>query len=126
MRLRRCATTIVLTAGMSVPFVGSALAADLNCADFGSQAEAQAVLVADPSDPNNLDANDNGQACEEFGYTGTGSGGEVSTTPSGGVAAGDGSTATDDNTVPYIFGGLALMGAAGAAIASRRTARGSA
>ena len=36
-----------------------------NCGDFASQAQAQAVLRADPRDPNNLDGNDNdGLACE--------------------------------------------------------------
>ncbi len=35
-----------------------------NCADFRSQAEAQAVLRADPSDPNRLDADRDGIACE--------------------------------------------------------------
>lgn len=43
---------------------------DLDCADFGSQEEAQAALDADPSDPNNLDADDDGLACEEFPYPG--------------------------------------------------------
>jgi hypothetical protein len=37
---------------------------DLNCADL-SEAEEQAVFAADPSDPNNLDANDNGIPCED-------------------------------------------------------------
>jgi excalibur calcium-binding domain-containing protein len=35
-----------------------------NCADFASQADAQAVLRADPSDPNKLDADKDGIACE--------------------------------------------------------------
>jgi hypothetical protein len=35
-----------------------------NCGDFVSQAEAQAVLRADPSDPNQLDADRDGVACE--------------------------------------------------------------
>ena len=35
-----------------------------NCADFASQADAQAVLRADPFDPNGLDADDDGIACE--------------------------------------------------------------
>ena len=36
-----------------------------NCGDFASQAQAQAVLRADPRDPNRLDGNDNdGLACE--------------------------------------------------------------
>jgi hypothetical protein len=43
---------------------------DLNCADFSSREEAQAELESDPSDPNNLDADDDGQACEDFDYGG--------------------------------------------------------
>jgi competence protein ComEC len=35
-----------------------------NCGDFASQADAQAVLRADPSDPNRLDADRDGVACE--------------------------------------------------------------
>lgn len=35
-----------------------------NCSDFRSQAEAQAVLRADPSDPNRLDPDRDGIACE--------------------------------------------------------------
>ena len=38
---------------------------DLDCADFASQAEAQTVLDADPTDPNGLDADNDGIACEE-------------------------------------------------------------
>jgi len=41
---------------------------DLDCADFDSQAEAQAELESDPSDPNGLDADDDGEACETFDY----------------------------------------------------------
>ena len=35
-----------------------------NCPDFRSQAEAQAVLRSDPSDPNRLDGDRDGVACE--------------------------------------------------------------
>ena len=35
-----------------------------NCADFASQADAQAVLRLDPTDPNRLDADRDGIACE--------------------------------------------------------------
>lgn len=35
-----------------------------NCPAFASQADAQAVLRADPSDPNNLDTDKDGIACE--------------------------------------------------------------
>lgn len=41
-------------------------ASDLDCADFASQAEAQATLDADPTDPNGLDADGDGIACEEL------------------------------------------------------------
>ncbi|MFN8590745.1 MAG: hypothetical protein U0031_04715 [Thermomicrobiales bacterium] len=36
---------------------------DVDCADFTTQEEAQAVLEADPTDPNNLDPNGDGIAC---------------------------------------------------------------
>ncbi len=54
---------------------GQALAQDLDCASFDSQAEAQAELESDPSDPNNLDADDDGIACETYDYGGGGGGG---------------------------------------------------
>jgi hypothetical protein len=38
---------------------------DLDCADFATQQEAQAELERDPSDPHNLDADNDGIACEE-------------------------------------------------------------
>jgi micrococcal nuclease len=47
---------------------------DLDCADFASQEEAQAVLDADPADPHRLDADKDGVACESLvsgGSTGT-------------------------------------------------------
>jgi len=39
---------------------------DLNCSDFNSQPEAQEVLEDDPSDPNNLDGEGDGIACESL------------------------------------------------------------
>lgn len=36
-----------------------------NCDDFATQAQAQAVLRADPSDPNRLDGNRDGVACTD-------------------------------------------------------------
>jgi len=44
------------------PYVGNGDA--YNCGDFASQADAQAVLRADPADPNRLDADRDGIACE--------------------------------------------------------------
>lgn len=39
---------------------------DLDCADFASQAEAQAEFDKDTTDPNNLDADNDGIACESL------------------------------------------------------------
>src|SRR5262245_44957249 len=39
---------------------------DLDCADFDFQEDAQEELLADPSDPNNLDGDGDGIACEEL------------------------------------------------------------
>jgi hypothetical protein len=39
---------------------------DLDCADFATQEEAQAVLDGDPSDPNGLDGEGDGVACESL------------------------------------------------------------
>ncbi len=52
---------------------------DLNCSDFASQAEAQEVLEDDPSDPNNLDGEGDGIACESLP-----GGGSASSTASAG------------------------------------------
>ena len=48
----------------------------VDCRDFASEAEAQAALLEDPSDPHNLDADDDGQACED-----SSSGGPSTTDP---------------------------------------------
>ena len=86
-----------------------AQANDQDCADFPSQAAAQAHLEADPSDPDNLDADDDGLACESFDY-----GDESGAAPPGG---------DDDSALPFtgpgdrqlpvgaalVTGGLALV-----------------
>jgi hypothetical protein len=64
----------LITAGVVLTGAArSTAAADIyNCADFSTQEEAQRVLNADPSDPNRLDADKDGWACETlFGYTGS-------------------------------------------------------
>jgi len=67
---------------------GAELAAvdrDRDCADFPTQAEAQAALMNDLSDPERLDADDDGIACEDsFGTEGR----QVAVFPLGGVATG--------------------------------------
>lgn len=48
------------------PEPGLAPTRDMNCSDFANQEEAQAVLDADPSDPNYLDAESDGVPCESL------------------------------------------------------------
>lgn len=47
------------------PVAEAKSAADLNCDDFEYQQEAQMVYLRDQSDPNDLDDNDDGLACEK-------------------------------------------------------------
>src|SRR5918995_2343798 len=54
--------------------VGGGGGRDLDCADFATQEEAQAVLETDLSDPNGLDADNDGIACEELAGGGGGGG----------------------------------------------------
>src|SRR5215208_2127042 len=56
---------------------------DQNCSDFATQEEAQAVLNSNPSDPNNLDGDNDGSACEDLP-----SGGNVTTDPGSGSCLG--------------------------------------
>jgi excalibur calcium-binding domain-containing protein len=117
---------------------------DLDCRDFSSQAQAQQVLDRDHSDPNRLDADHDGVACESYDYahgsttgsvqpvantadTSTGSPSDAAGTtaaapvdttaadvPVGAVAAGDGSTGGDDALWYGLLGTAAVAGAAGA------------
>ena len=135
MRRRTTAAAGVLAAAaLSLGSPGPAGAADLDCSDFATQAEAQAALIAAPSDPNGLDADDDGTACETLpGAAGAAAVSEdrtvlgsaqVGTRPTGAVAAGDGSAAAGESSaLPYAVGGLAFAGAAGAAVAARRASR---
>ena len=126
---RRSAVATAATA-LAVAYlftIGPSAAAqqDLNCDDFATQEEAQAVFDRDRSDPNGLDGNDNdGIACENLpsgggggggagaGTTGRSSGGSDSGgTPRGGVATGAGGTASQDSGASS-WGWLAVVGAA--------------
>ena len=66
MRFRSTITTGALAAALVFPMSGTALAQDLDCSDFATQAEAQAEFDADPSDPNRLDADNDSLACEDL------------------------------------------------------------
>ena len=67
MRFRHALTVAVLTVAGTLPLAGAAYAQpDRDCADFASQAEAQEALDSTVGDPERLDANDDGVACESY------------------------------------------------------------
>lgn len=57
---------LVLASGVVWGYTSNVAAQDLNCSDFATQQEAQAALDANPSDPNNLDGDNDGKACESL------------------------------------------------------------
>ncbi|WP_226380342.1 calcium-binding protein [Pseudonocardia sp. KRD291] len=134
MRIRTLAASAVLAAALGLPLAGVAFAQnDKNCADFASQAEAQATYDADPSDPNRLDEDDDQEACENYdgyaasGSTSSSSGDEgsteqVSAKPVGGVEAGDGPVSgTGSDPLPLVAGAIVAGGVG--VVAVRRVAR---
>ena len=73
-------TNIACDAASQPPNQPPTTTTDLDCADFATQQDAQAELERDPSDPNNLDADGDGVACETYPYGdsgGTGGGGDL-------------------------------------------------
>ncbi len=89
MALRLLIVALVLSSGLALRAAWEELADpstpavaqtdQYDCASFGSQESAQAELERDLSDPNNLDPDANGIACEEYDY---GVGGGTTTTAS--------------------------------------------
>ncbi len=61
--LRSLLMAVALMALFAVPAFAQD---DQNCGDFANQAEAQAHLEMDKSDPDSLDDDRDGQACENF------------------------------------------------------------
>ncbi|MFP5070111.1 calcium-binding protein [Pseudonocardia nantongensis] len=147
--------TLVLAALAGVPLAGAASAApaqDVDCPAL-TRSAAQAILDADPSDPNRLDRDGDGLACEDSDLAPSGgtapaepsedraaaspsedrvtadpSGSQVSVVPSGGVAAGDGSGGPDGpadaGTFLLVGAGAVVAAGAGAAVrAGRRAGR---
>ena len=118
--MRRMTFLLIAALVLALSAAPAALAqdADKDCADFGSQAEAQAYFEANGGSPtnnvDNLDADHDGQACESFDY---GDGG-------GDGTGGGGTGGTDDGALPFtgpnnsllpagtalLLAGLALVG----------------
>lgn len=122
MRLRTLPTAALLAAAATVPLAGAAFAQeDRDCPDFASQADAQAALQ--PGDPERLDADSDGIACESLAGAASGSTGaagddasQVTATPVGGVEAGGGPV----ELLPIALGAVAAGGIG--AVAVRRVA----
>ncbi|MFC3449386.1 excalibur calcium-binding domain-containing protein [Amycolatopsis speibonae] len=94
----------ITTETRSAPF------ADKDCADFPSQAAAQAELKKNPRDPHKLDGDHDGYACESrFGEPARS--GQVKVKPVGGVATGGGEPVEPNGGLLEI-GVVALTGAA--------------
>ncbi|HEY3504993.1 MAG TPA: excalibur calcium-binding domain-containing protein [Actinocatenispora sp.] len=87
----RAALAVTTLAVLAVfPVSGVAHAADLDCKDFKYQEDAQKVYDQDPSDPNGLDRDNDGIACEDNPHRPTADNG---THPAGGVETGAGGMA---------------------------------
>jgi hypothetical protein len=147
--VRRALLTSAIVCGALFAASPMAIAQDKDCGDFAYQEEAQAVFDAVPGDPNRLDADNDGIACEELPSRPVGqpsptpsttpanpapstskakpttkkpSGSQVKVKPVGGVATGDGSSA-DDSGAYIALGGVVLVGAAaGTVLVARRRA----
>ncbi|HEY1487981.1 MAG TPA: excalibur calcium-binding domain-containing protein [Micromonosporaceae bacterium] len=100
----------------------SSSSGDKDCADFATQAEAQAELNTNPSDPHHLDADGDHYACEtKFGRPSSAAA-QVKVKPVGGVDTGDGSMSDDGSGIAA--GGVLLAGTAvGGLLLIRRRAR---
>lgn len=102
---------LALAAGL-VAMTQMASAQDVyNCDDFTYQEEAQAVYDADTSDPNGLDGDNDGIACEALpsqpaNGDGDGGGADDAALPS----TGQGPSATTGTPATWVFG-LAALGA---------------
>ena len=118
------AAAAVLAAALCFPLAGVAAAQDKDCADFQTQAEAQAVYNQNPSDPNDLDRDNDGRACEALPGQPPGS----DEHPNGPVEAGAGGTAEggpDDSPELLVLGvaGGGVLAAGGVVLARRRSVR---
>lgn len=58
---------LVSAALLAVILTPSSAWADVDCSDFSSRSAAQSHLDANPSDPDHLDADHDGKACERLG-----------------------------------------------------------
>jgi hypothetical protein len=129
----RAAALIAVAALTLVPLAGTAAAQpDRDCPDFPSRAAAQTAFDWRVGDPERLDADNDGLACEDFAYPAptpvSATPHQVREVPRGSVDAGDGSTAgaaADPGVVAAAaLSALAGVGAVALMTGARRRGRG--
>jgi hypothetical protein len=121
MGVRTALVSVVVAATLCFPMAGVAAAQDRDCNQFTTQAQAQAVYKANPADVYNLDADNDGVACEWLPNDRWEDGTAPSTTtPTRGVETGAGGTAdlvaADEETADDDAGPLVPLGIAGAVV----------
>ena len=84
-----------------------------DCASFGSQQSAQAELERDPSDPNNLDPNGNGRACEDYAYSSSATDSPLPSSPSPSTASPSSPSPSSPSPKPRPQGDRNLLNAGG-------------
>lgn len=132
MRPRVAVVAGVLACGAALPLTGTAFAQDRDCADFATRSEAQEFFGNQgSSDPHRLDADNDGEACEDRPSGSDapssvvvpnedGGGSDQGAMPSGGVEAGHGGMAENAGDLRWGLTGAALLAASGVVILRRR------
>ncbi|GAA2349409.1 hypothetical protein GCM10009854_28750 [Saccharopolyspora halophila] len=143
MRCRASMIAVIFAGTAAFALPGTAIAQDRDCADFSSRQEAQSAFESVPGDPERLDADNDGLACEalesnsesapaegESSAPVEGEGdsqapvgaGDSGMAPTGGVEAGHGGMAdrASDAALPLGLTGLALVAAGGTLVLQRR------
>lgn len=114
-RYRSISVLGILILALALP--ASAAAQDQNCSDFGGdQEKAQDVLDQDPDDPNGLDRDKDGQACDDLvaGSSGSDSGSSDSADDE------SQSSLADTGLDAWLFGAAGIACMAGALLLRRR------
>ena len=94
--LRATLVSLFIAAMAAFAFAVPASAQDIDCPGLTWE-EAQEILAQDPSDPHNLDGNNDGEACEDNPRSGSSGGDGGSSTGGGEASGGDGTSTGTDN-----------------------------
>jgi hypothetical protein len=136
-KIRTFAASLAVAALATLPLAGIATAqpgGDRDCPDFASQEDAQAALDSQAGDPERLDRDNDGIACETpedapdapaapapAEQESDDDDGQVAVVPQGAVDTGDGSGGTGGTPALLLVGGVVVVGGA---VAARRAVRG--